>query len=199
MIRIVFVDDQPAVRAGLQSVLQTEPGLVPVGTAADPDEAEALIARAEPDVVLMDDRLAGKDGFLLGRRIKGEAGGPAVVVYTNEPPRHVALAARLAGVDAVVDRSASQQELCAAIREVARGQGSLPRFSADELREAGEKIPAADLPILGMAVNRVPPREIAETLGVRVRDVLRRLERMIMLVRTLPVSVAAAGATMATI
>ena len=198
MIRIVFVDDQPAVRAGLQAVLRAEPGLVPVGAAADPAEAQALIERTEPDVVLMDDRLDGQDGFLLGRRIKAGAASPAVVVYTNEPPHTVALAARLAGVDAVVDRAAPPEELCAAIREAARGQASLPGLTADELREAGSRLPDADLPILGMAVNRVPPREIAETLGMRAREVARRLERMILLVRALPAP-AALGVTLAAI
>lgn len=198
MIRIVFVDDHPAVRAGLQAVLRAEPGLVPVGAAADPAEAQALIERTAPDVVLMDDRLDGQDGFLLGRRIKAGAASPAVVVYTNEPPHTVALAARLAGVDAVVDRAAPPEELCAAIREAARGQASLPGLTADELREAGSRLPDADLPILGMAVNRVPPREIAETLGMRGREVARRLERMILLVRALPAP-AALGVTLAAI
>jgi DNA-binding NarL/FixJ family response regulator len=198
MIRIVFVDDQPAVRAGLQAVLRAEPGLVPVGAAASSAEAQAVIERTKPDVVLMDDRLGEQDGFLLGRRVKAGAASPAVVVYTNEPPHAVALAARLAGVDAVVDRAAPPQELCAAIREAARGQASLPGLTTDDLREAGSRLPDADLPILGMAVNRVPIREIAETLGVRVREVARRLERMIVLVHALPAS-AALGVSVAPI
>jgi DNA-binding NarL/FixJ family response regulator len=194
MIRIVFVDDQPAVRAGLQAVLRAEPGLVPVGAAADSAEAQAVIERTKPDVVLMDDRLGEQDGFLLGRRVKAGAASPAVVIYTTEPPRTVALAARLAGVDAVVDRAASARELCSAIREAGRGQASLPGLTSDDLREAGRRLPDADLPILGMAVNRVPIREIAETLGVRAREVARRLERMIVLVRALPAGAALGGA-----
>ena len=54
MTRIVVIDPQPAVRAGLAMMLRTEPGLVPVGVAVAADDGLELVERQRPDVVLLD-------------------------------------------------------------------------------------------------------------------------------------------------
>ncbi len=76
--RVAIVDPQPAVRAGLALLLRAEPGLVPVGAAAGVTDAQELLARERPDVVLLEPRLRDGDGLALCRRVKAE--GPA-------PPR----------------------------------------------------------------------------------------------------------------
>src|SRR5215216_8088142 len=85
MTRIVIVDPQPAVRAGLVMLLRAEPGMVPVGTAAGSTDAQELIARERPDVVLLEHRLLEGDGIALCRRMKAEGEGARVVLYTALP------------------------------------------------------------------------------------------------------------------
>ncbi|MEJ7717391.1 MAG: response regulator [Thermoleophilaceae bacterium] len=70
MIRVLLVDDHPALRAGLGTVLRLEPGLIPVGAAADAEAALEEARRRDPNVVLVDYHLPGDDGLMLCRRLK---------------------------------------------------------------------------------------------------------------------------------
>ena len=83
MTRIVIVDPQPAVRAGLAALLRSEPGLVPVATAGTAEEALETVARTAPDLVLLEPLLGTGDGLQLIRRITGAEEGPRVVAYTE--------------------------------------------------------------------------------------------------------------------
>jgi DNA-binding NarL/FixJ family response regulator len=82
VIRVLIVDDHPVVRAGLDAVLRSEPGLVPVGSASDPYETLALTRRARPDVVLLDARLGEHDGLALCRELCREPSPPAVLIIS---------------------------------------------------------------------------------------------------------------------
>lgn len=80
MIRVMLVDDHPALRAGLQTVLRAEPGIVPVGAASGEHDLWPLLHRARPDVVILDYHLPGTDGFLLCHKIKAGVLPPAVLL-----------------------------------------------------------------------------------------------------------------------
>ena len=71
-IRVVVADDQALVRAGLASLLDSQPGLTVVGQAGDGEEAVRLAREAQPDVVLMDVRMPRLDGLAATRRIACE-------------------------------------------------------------------------------------------------------------------------------
>ena len=80
MTRVAIVDPQPAVRAGLATLLRDEPGLVPVGAAAGAADAHELIACERPDVVLLEHYLRDGDGIGLARRLKAEG----CLLYTSD-------------------------------------------------------------------------------------------------------------------
>ncbi len=179
MIRIVVVDDHPAVRAGLMTVLRAEPGIVPVGEASAAAELWPQLQRAAPDVVLLDYHLPDADGLQLCRRIKAQVPSPAVLVYSAYVDASLVIPARLAGADGLVHKSAPALELYEAIRTVA-GEGKvLPEVSREMLDQASARIDPDDLPVLGMLLDDATPAEVAETMRIERDEVSRRIDRLL--------------------
>ena len=176
MTRIAIVDPQPAVRAGLTMLVRTEPGLVPVGSAAGGQDGLELVNRLRPGVVLLEHRLLDGDGLALCRRLKALPHGPRVIIYTSEMD---ALVARVAGADGLVDKAAEPAELFEAIRIVARGGLALPPLNRHDLDAAAHRIDAEDLALLAMLVDGTTVVDAADTLRLDHRNVGRRIERML--------------------
>ena len=192
MTRIVIVDPQPAVRAGLAALLRSEPGLVPVATAGSAEEALETIARTAPDLVLLEPLLGPGDGLQLIRRITGAEQGPRVVAYTEVGDPALEIALRVAGADGLVDKQAPPEELFEALRTVARGRTSLPLVTPGQLRAAAARVESDDLALLAMLVDRTPPGEVADALRLDRRRVQRRTERLLGQLRARPTSGVAA-------
>ncbi len=178
MTRIAIVDPHPAVRAGLTALLRAEPGLVPVGSAGTAEEALDLVARAAPDIVLLEPYLGVDDGLQLCRRITGD-GGPRVVAYTEVGDPALEVALRVASADGIVDKQAPPEELFEALRTVARGRTALPPLTPAQLRAAAARVESDDLALLAMLVDRTSTADAAEALRLDRRRVARRVERML--------------------
>jgi DNA-binding NarL/FixJ family response regulator len=120
VIRVLVVDDHPVVRAGLESVLRSEPGMLCVGVCVGPHDAIALVRRARPDVALVDARLGDHDGLELCRAILREPAPPSVLIITADFDAAVVASARAAGARGAVDKATDLPELYDAIRLAAR-------------------------------------------------------------------------------
>ena len=192
MTRIVIVDPQPAVRAGLASLLRSEPGLVPVGAAGSAEEALETVARTAPNLVLLEPLLGTGDGLQLIRRITGAEGGPRVVAYTEVGDPALEVALRVAGADGLVDKQAPPEQLFEALRTVARGRTSLPLVTPAQLRAAAARVESDDLALLAMLVDRTPADDVADTLRLDRRRMARRTERLLARLRPRTGSPAAA-------
>ena len=183
MTRIAIVDPQPAIRAGLTALLRHEPGLVPVGSAGTAEEALELVARAAPDIVLLEPYLGVDDGLQLCRRITAD-GGPRVVAYTEASDPALEVALRVACADGIVDKQATPQELFEALRTVARGRTVLPPLTPGQLRAAAARVESDDLALLAMLVDRTPAADVRDTLRLDRRRFTRRVERLLGRLRT---------------
>jgi len=179
MIRILIVDDHPAMRAGLTAVLRAEPGFVPLDAAASVSDLWPTLNRTRPDVVVLDYHLPGDDGLVLCRRIKRQLPAPAVLLYSAYADGSLTIPARLAGIDGFVSKAAPASELYDAIRRLARGERVLPPISREMLDDAGNRLGPDELPILGMTIDNTPLLEIAATLGIEPTEVAHRIDRMI--------------------
>ena len=179
MIRILLVDDHPALRAGLTAVLRAEPGLVPLGTAADEEELWPALHRTKPDVVILDYHVPPADGLHLCRRIKRGIPAPAVLLYSAYADASLVIPSLLAGADGVMNKGAPANELYDAIRTVARGERVIPPLSRELLDDANARLNPDDIPILGMALDGTSEGDIARTLGLSGEEMTRRMDRMI--------------------
>jgi DNA-binding NarL/FixJ family response regulator len=123
-IRVVVVDDQEVVRAGIVALLGAQPDLEVVGEAADGAEALAESDRTEPDVVVMDIRMPGMDGLTATRELTARPGPRVLVLTTFDADENVYRALR-AGASGFLLKGARPAELAEAIRIVAAGDALL--------------------------------------------------------------------------
>ena len=124
-IRVMVVDDQPVVRAGFAAILDAEPDLTVVGTAADGAAALDLAARTDPDVVLMDIRMPGMDGLTATARLTASGLPSKVLVLTTFDLDEYVYQALRAGASGYLLKDADPADLIAAVRAVAAGDGTL--------------------------------------------------------------------------
>ena len=120
LIRLIVVDDDDLVRAGLASILGLEPDIEVVGLGDDGIDVPALVAQLRPDVVLIDVRMPRIDGITATARLTARSNGPAVVVITTFESDDSVRDALLAGARGFVLKRARPEELLTAIRTVAR-------------------------------------------------------------------------------
>ena len=121
MIRVIIVDDQAVVRAGVARILGPDDGFAVVAECEDGDEVAAAVAEHRPDVVLMDVRMRRVDGVEATRLVAAGDEAPPVLVLTTFDDDDVLWGALEAGAAGFVLKDASAEELIAATRAVAGG------------------------------------------------------------------------------
>lgn len=127
MLRVVLVDDQQLMRAGLSALLERAEDITVVGEAGDGAAGVALAVAERPDVVLMDIRMPGVDGIEATRRIVADQRlrGTGVVVLTTFDTDEYIFDAIRAGASGFLLKNAEPDELRAAVRTVAGGEALL--------------------------------------------------------------------------
>ena len=126
--RCLIADDQAMVREGFAAVLDSQPGLLVVGQAADGADAVRQVRRLEPDVVLMDVRMPVMDGLQATRQILSAAASPArprVLMLTTFDLDEYVYEALRAGASGFLLKDATAAELIHAVRVVAAGDALL--------------------------------------------------------------------------
>jgi DNA-binding NarL/FixJ family response regulator len=125
VIRVMLADDQRVVREGLGTLLGLLDGIELVATAADGEEAVALAAAHDPDVVLMDLRMPRVDGIEAIRRLAARGERPRAIALTTYADDASLLGALRAGARGYLTKDAGADEIRAAVQAVARGEAAL--------------------------------------------------------------------------
>jgi DNA-binding NarL/FixJ family response regulator len=179
VIRLLLVDDQPLVRAGLRMVFEPEPDVEIVGEAADGDEAVRRVRELGPDVVLMDVRMPRRDGIQATRAILGGAFAepPRVLVLTTFDDDEYVYEALRAGASGFLLKDAPPEALVAAVRGVVAGDALLAPAVTRRLVEgfAHRRPPAAAPPGLTELTER--EREVFRLVarGLSNAEIAQRL------------------------
>ncbi|MFJ3720849.1 response regulator [Streptomyces sp. NPDC090057] len=136
-IRLLLVDDDPLVRAGLALMIGGVGDIEIVGEGADGGEVEEAVERTRPDVVLMDIRMPSVDGLTATRLLRARADAPQVVVLTTFHADEQVLRALRAGAAGFVLKDTPPAEIVDAVRRVAAGEPALsPAVTRQLMRHA---------------------------------------------------------------
>ena len=125
MVRVVLIDDDPLVRAGLKLMLGGHEGVDFVGEGGDGSEAAALVAEHRPDVLLMDIRMPGKDGLTATEELMARKDAPRVVILTTFDSDDSVLRALAAGAVGFLLKDTPPDRMLEAIKQVAAGEHTL--------------------------------------------------------------------------
>ena len=194
-IRVFLVEDQTIVRQGLKSLLAYAEDLEVAGEAADGESAIPAVAKAKPDVMLLDIRMPGKNGLEVLQELASQRRLPPTLILTTFDDDALLLDALRAGARGFLLKDVTFETLTAAIREVAAGgrliQPGMTDRAIRSLAESPKTFEASELPepltgrereVLRLFSAGLSNREIGEALGVvegtvknHVHNILQKL------------------------
>jgi DNA-binding NarL/FixJ family response regulator len=125
VIRVLVVDDDALVRAGLSMLLAGAEDIAVVGEAADGSEVADAVAEHRPDVVLMDIRMPVMDGLAATELLRAQDDAPEVIVLTTFEADDYVLRALRAGAGGFLLKDTPPGEIVRAVRTVAAGEPTL--------------------------------------------------------------------------
>jgi DNA-binding NarL/FixJ family response regulator len=163
--RVLIVDDQAVVRAGVARILGPDDGFEVVAECDDGDQVPAAVEQHRPDVVLMDVRMRRVDGVAATRALTATGSGPPVLILTTFDDDDVLWGALEAGAAGFVLKDASAEAIIAATRAVAGGAAWLDPAVTERVLRRGR----------GAATPAAPARIPA--LTDREHDVLRLMAK----------------------
>jgi DNA-binding NarL/FixJ family response regulator len=193
MIRVLIVDDDDLIRAGLAAVLGAADGITVVGDATDGDQAVPSAVQSRPDVVLMDVRMPRIDGIQATRLLLERLDDPPrVLVLTTFENDEYVYEALAAGASGFLLKRARPERIAEAVRLVARGDSLLfpeavRRLAAAHHRPSAGRLPGTPLTereaeVLTLMAEGLSNAEIAgrlvlgvETIKSHVGSVLGKL------------------------
>ncbi len=168
-IRVVVVDDHPVVRDGLVGIFASEPGIEVVGEAADGRQGLVVVRQADPDVVLMDLRMAGGDGIdaIAALRADGRS-RPRILVLTTYHSERDIRTALAAGADGYLLKDARRADIVRAIHDLVAGR---PVLTAEALavltgRRGEAELTERELEALRLIAEGLTNRSAATRMNV---------------------------------
>lgn len=162
-LRLVVVDDHPIVRDGLAGIFALEEDIEVVGQAGSGPEALAVVAERDPDLVLMDLRMPGGDGFAAIRQLRERGGRPRVLVLTTYDTERDVRRAMAAGADGYLLKDLPRDQLVAAVRELMNGS---PRTHVTAPHGSQLSLTDRETEVLALVADGLTNRAVARKLGI---------------------------------
>lgn len=181
VIRTAVVDDHSLVGRAMAGALETFDDVDVVGIAADLDEAEALLRRLRPDVVLVDLRIAGRNALEAFPALRAASPSSRLLVVTAWPSEHVVGSALEQGGSGLLSKSQSLDELVDGVRRVHAGEivvsqdliGALVRTARQGTDVAAPDV--RDVEVLELLAEARTTGDIARTLCLSEHAVRNRI------------------------
>ena len=192
MIRVLLADDQELVRAGFQALLDAQPGIEVVGSAADGREAVELARKLRPDVILMDIRMPVLDGLEATHEIASDSklNRVRIVILTTFGLDEYVFDAIRAGAAGFLVKDTKPADLIEAVRVVAGGEAllspSVTRTLIAEFAARAKQPPSSavldeltdrEREVMALAAGGLSNEQIAERLVVSVATAKTHVSR----------------------
>lgn len=188
MIRLLVADDHPIILSGLEALLRDTDYEI-VATAPDGTAALELIDDAQPDIMVLDERMPGMSGVEVLRTMRGEGDNRPVVLLTADLSDRKLLEAVELGVEGIVLKESAQSLMITCLDEVMRGgrwlEPALVQHALDlKLREGAaawrgfDALSRREGAIVGLVAQGLRNREIAAQLGLTEGTVKVYLHRI---------------------
>ena len=181
-IRILVVDDHPAIRRGLAATLDPEPDMEVVGAAANRKDAIQMWLQLRPDITLMDLALKGEDGGVVAiREIRKEAPGAKIIVYSVLTGDEDVYQALQSGAVTFITKDISDEELVQTIRDVYAGGRPIPPDIARKLadRLTTSSLTPREVEVLSLVASGNRNKEIADALSISEETVQGHMKHIL--------------------
>lgn len=196
-IRVLLVDDDDLMRAGLKAVLSSDRGIDVVGEAANGREAIASVHAHQPDLILMDIRMPDLDGIAATREILATSTQIKIVILTTFEDDDYIFGALNAGASGFLLKRTSPEELLAGVHTVAAGDSLLSpsvtrtvieRMASQPIPQLASKDRLAELTpreceVLALIAHGLSNSEIADQLVIEESTVKTHVKRILMKLR----------------
>ncbi len=187
-IRVMLADDHPVVRQGLRAFLDLQDDIAVVGEAGDGEEALRLIAKLEPDVVLLDLEMPDKGGLDVLRELAASGSAARVIVLTSFKGEDQVLPAIEAGAAGYLVKDVHPFDLRDAIRRIHAGEEVLAPSVAGQVmrgyREAAgagplDRLTSRELDVLRLIAGGRGNRQIGRELGIAEKTVKTHVSNLL--------------------
>ncbi len=180
MIRLVVVDDHPAIAAAIGAAVRDRDDVRLVATASTAREALEVVAAAKPDVVVCDLWLDGRpDGLdVLAEIVAGGPTAPRVLVLSGFDQPSFLRAAFEGGAAGYVSKAAPVEEIVEAVLAVAAGESRFPDVTLRALRDAPRRPSDRELAAIRLLAHGSSNDEIAAGLGISIKTVESHFRRL---------------------
>jgi len=189
MINLLIADDHAIVRAGLRSVINTEPAMNLGGEACGGYEIIELVEKSPPDVLILDISMPDLDGIAVTKRIKSRFPKVQILILTVHEDEALLRAALKAGASGYILKQAAETELISAIYTIMGGDlyvdtSMLRSLLAEEIPSINstlisiEELTPRETQVLKLIAHGYTNRQIGEELCISVRTVERHRENI---------------------
>jgi two-component system invasion response regulator UvrY len=173
LIRVLIVDDHALVRMGIKHILANNQEIEVVAEAQDGEQALLFVKQYQPDVILLDMKMPGIDGWEVIRRLKRSSATIKIIVLSAHTSGPLPIKVLQMGAMGYLSKESSSEDMIVAIRKVIKGERYLSPEVAQQIA-INSLDPISDSPFSQLSEREMQVM-LMITSGIKVTEIAKRL------------------------